>query len=115
MLMRTAITHTNVLRILSTILGAIGVLAGDVNITVDDSYPDPLTKNSIIYTGAWSVGQDCLESCFAQPDERGKVYNNSWHDNTRNIDTDSVDAASFNFTGMFCILPGQRRPTFIEI
>lgn len=104
-----------ILCILNTIPGEISVVAaGYINITVDDSYSDPFTKNSIIYTGDWHVGQDC-PGCFAQPDDRSQVYNNSWHDSTRKIEEDSVDVATFNFTGAFCTLPGQRRSTFIEI
>lgn len=70
-----------------------------VNVTVDDSYPDPFTNNSILYTGDWSAGQDC-PYCFAQPDDKSKVYNASWHDTTYdNKDRRPSGTAAFNFTG----------------
>ena len=102
-------THMTLL-ILDTLPRMIGVLSGGnlVNVTVDDSSPDPLTGNSISYSGNWSLGQFThCSSCLAQPDT-SKAHSGSWHNATYNGDEYSYNVnktgvATFNFTGKLSI------------
>ena len=81
------------------------VVATLVNITVDDSGPDPMTGARIMYapSDAWAFGQDCTE-CTARPDPV-QAFMQSWHDGTfnpvpgSNNDPNTVLTATFQFSG----------------
>lgn len=75
-----------------------------VNVTVDDLYPDPHTRQSIIFdNGNWNIGQHC-QQCAFQLDPI-QTYRGSWHDITfdpTHSDFNSTATATFSFTGTFC-------------
>ncbi|KAH8086598.1 hypothetical protein BXZ70DRAFT_899946 [Cristinia sonorae] len=78
-----------------------------VNITVDDSGPDPITGARIAYSpsDAWSFGQDCT-ACTARPDP-AQAFMRTWHDGTFNAvpgttnDPNVVLNATFSFESFF--------------
>ncbi|KAJ3575895.1 hypothetical protein NP233_g789 [Leucocoprinus birnbaumii] len=85
-----------------------------VNVTVDDSAPDPVTGRTISYApaGGWQTGNDC-NGCTAHP-SASSLYKGTWHDSTFNNETGSNDVpnqpllAHFTFNGtalyIFCVL-----------
>ncbi|KAF8995036.1 hypothetical protein BDQ17DRAFT_1430648 [Cyathus striatus] len=80
-----------------------------VNVTVDDTIPDPLTGLWITYTtGGWNRGP--CSNCDAKPDKKS-MNNMTWHDSTyypANSDQPATEPlnAMFNFHGnalyVFC-------------
>lgn len=73
-----------------------------VNVTVDDSAPDPHSGESIVYSpyNDWSIGQNC-STCLARPDA-SMIYDNSWHDHTYGSPLPSSNqfgSATFYFVG----------------
>ncbi|KAH9922999.1 hypothetical protein B0H21DRAFT_701362 [Amylocystis lapponica] len=79
------------------------------NVTVDDTYGDPLTGEMFVYapTAEWSIGQDC-SSCTAHVDAND-AYNGTWHDNSAFEATNNHPSnASISFNGtavyVYCIL-----------
>ncbi|OCH96619.1 hypothetical protein OBBRIDRAFT_718250 [Obba rivulosa] len=89
----------------------ITAISADQNVTVDDTFGDPITGEQFVYKPAsggsipaWNVGQDC-PGCFAQPDP-DQTYLHTWHDGTTGIMTPM--SASINFEGtalyVYCIL-----------
>ncbi|KAF8988779.1 hypothetical protein BDQ17DRAFT_1179908, partial [Cyathus striatus] len=95
--------------------------AAIVNVTVDDTNPDPLTGVRITYlpeTG-WNNGPTCT-TCSATPDGR-QMYANTWHDSTFSPGTIAAPPtgpqnASFTFSGtaiyVFCALALASTSTF---
>lgn len=78
--------------------------AGLVNITVDDTDPDPLTGNVFTYlpSGRWNQGNDC-SMCTAKPSS-SLAHNGTWHDTTYKANTSSyneVTKAAFDFNGEY--------------
>ncbi|KAF9008314.1 hypothetical protein BDQ17DRAFT_1237124 [Cyathus striatus] len=84
-----------------------------VNVTVDDSLPDPLTGQLITYhpTTLWNVGQNCT-SCTAVLDG-ASMYDRTWHDGTyypadSNLPPSGPSNLTFLFNGtaiyVFCAL-----------
>lgn len=71
-----------------------------VNVTVDDTYPDPRTGAVWNYVPPddWNVGQNC-SGCYAQLDKT-LVMNGSWHDSTFG---GSPAYAKLDFTGTYFI------------
>lgn len=56
-------------------------LAVLVNNTVDDTFADPRTGDTVIYTpeGAWSEGSANCARCIAHPSEQS-LYRGTWHE-----------------------------------
>lgn len=90
------------------------VLSVLVNVTIDDTFGDPLTGNHIDYSPltSWNIGANC-DGCTTAPDP-SQVYNHTWHDGTFNRNAGSnpspnaVLLASVPFFGnavyVYCIL-----------
>lgn len=77
-----------------------------VNITVDDTNPDPLTGNTFVYSpqNLWNIGNGCA-SCTAKPNP-AQAFDATWHDATFDLSvpaTAEVQTATFQFNGE-CIL-----------
>ena len=71
-----------------------------VNITVDDTLPDPLTGNTFQYApiDQWSLGNDC-STCLARPDP-SFAKDGTWHDTTYlSTSTDEPQTAQIQFNG----------------
>lgn len=71
-----------------------------VNVTVDDSAPDPEMGGSISYAGAWNTGRGC-SICRAHPNS-SRAYQHTWRDTTydpRDTKNSQPDKAFFNFNG----------------
>ena len=75
-----------------------------MNITVDDSNPDPVTGNTFLYSpqGYWHVGSNCSE-CAAQLNP-SQIYESTWHDatyleNGPLVEERVVQTALFQFDG----------------
>ena len=67
-----------------------------VNITVDDTLPDPLTGNTFQYAPAdrWNVGNNC-SACSARPDPFS-TNAGTWHDasySSTAVDEDEMETA----------------------
>ncbi|EMD41686.1 hypothetical protein CERSUDRAFT_102093 [Gelatoporia subvermispora B] len=85
-------------------------VSADQNVTVDDTFGDPITGEQFVYsptTGSdsiWNVGQTCT-GCLAQPDP-SQTYNNSWHDGTTGVMTPMSASLSFEGTALYvyCII-----------
>ena len=77
------------------------LLAGLLNVTVDDASPDPRTGAKISYGGAWVDGQDCL-GCLNIPDA-ARIHNSTWHNSTMTKSSTATTFASFHFTGASAI------------
>ena len=80
-----------------------------VNITVDDTNPDPVTGSTFTYSpaGAWHQGNNC-SVCFRKQDP-SQTLDGTWHDTTYTADQtglDEVQVALFQFTGTFRELLG---------
>ncbi|THU86360.1 hypothetical protein K435DRAFT_683821 [Dendrothele bispora CBS 962.96] len=84
-----------------------------VNKTIDDTYGDG-QGNFIQYlpVGAWNNGPEC-NGCSAKPDDKSKVYSESWHDGDFSTNPDHTFAnqiltatAMFNGSAIyvFCVL-----------
>ncbi|KAF8898337.1 hypothetical protein BD779DRAFT_1467 [Infundibulicybe gibba] len=85
-----------------------------VNVTIDDTVPDPLTGNKINYepSTAWNSGENC-QACTAHPDQ-SMLSSGTWHDSTFNAlpgsnnfpNTTLHASAAFNGTAVyvFCAL-----------
>jgi len=74
------------------------VCARSVNITIDDTYGDPVTGAQFTYAGGWNVGPTCT-SCTARPDP-SQVYNGTWHDGTFFPSEENAPlSATVSFTG----------------
>lgn len=92
-----------ILSILYTVSSYIGLSATSlVNITVDDTNPDPLTGNVFTYSPAdrWNQGNGCA-LCTAQP-SASLAHDGTWHDATyraNNTAQNEVTTASFDFNG----------------
>lgn len=69
-----------------------------VNITVDDTLPNPDTNERLNYTSIWQVGRTCA-GCTSRPSPT-LAYLGSWHEviNTSAL-SPSVATASFSFNG----------------
>jgi len=85
------------------------VFAGSVNITIDDTYGDPVTGAQFTYSPAdeWTAGQTCT-SCTARPDP-SEAYNGTWHDTSFFPSEETTPTnASISFKGtavyVYCIL-----------
>ena len=81
------------------------VVAGLVNVTVDDTDPDPLTGNIVLYSpeGRWNVGNSCT-SCLVTLDP-AETLNETWHEavfDPATSGTDEVQTASLLFNGEQC-------------
>ncbi len=85
--------------LLLTLSGTDGLL---VNITVDDTIPDPLTGNTFQYApdGRWNTGGSC-PTCQATPDP-SSVRDGTWHDATyapSDPSRDEPQTAQIQFNG----------------
>ncbi|KLO13096.1 hypothetical protein SCHPADRAFT_382997 [Schizopora paradoxa] len=79
-----------------------------VNVSVDDSFPDPLTGNSIQYfpsvggtvaSGNWQIGQTCKNACSADLDP-SDLFNGTYHYGEANENSGSApQSASLVFSG----------------
>ncbi|KLO06179.1 hypothetical protein SCHPADRAFT_697871 [Schizopora paradoxa] len=84
-----------------------------MNVSIDDSSPDPLTGARITYgflnqvttagTG-WNVGQNC-STCLAQPDP-SQTFDRTWHDASTQVVGDNIPFASVSFTGVAIYVVG---------
>ena len=80
------------------------VLATLVNVTIDDTFGDPVTGNQFSYapSGAWQPGFSCT-GCTARPDP-SQVSNDTWHEGTFNpagtTGSDQLLSAAVSFEGM---------------
>ncbi|KAJ3556410.1 hypothetical protein NM688_g2044 [Phlebia brevispora] len=88
--------------LLLLLLPSLFVEAVSVNVTVDDTIPDPVTGATFTYapTGRWNVGNNCT-GCLAQPDP-SLVYDGTWHDATYSrteIGKDETQTAQISFNG----------------
>lgn len=71
-----------------------------INVTVDDSYPDPRTGAvwSYVPPEGWNVGQNC-SACYAQLDKT-RLMNETWHDSTTLANSgDVLTYAKLDFAG----------------
>lgn len=75
------------------------------NISVDDSFPDPLTGRSILYSpgvggtvasGNWQDGQSCTCADTVDP---SKAYNGTWRYSEANIIRGVQQSATLFFSG----------------
>lgn len=70
--------------ILAWFVSGVSILshAALVNVTIDDTLPDPMTGRTISYqpAEAWNSGADC-KRCTARPDP-SMVYSRTSHDST---------------------------------
>lgn len=78
-----------------------------INITVDDTNPDPLTGNIFTYSpdGSWNQGNNCTP-CFRKLDAT-LTFDGTWHDTTYDSSQaglSEVQTALFKFTGTFSVL-----------
>ncbi|RDX56297.1 hypothetical protein OH76DRAFT_1318572, partial [Lentinus brumalis] len=85
-----------------------------VNVTIDDTFGDPITRAQIVYDppGVWKVGQSCTD-CTAQPD-RSQLTNGTWHDGTFSAavengdDSNQLLTAAVTFEGVavyvYCVV-----------
>ena len=104
--MRRAITGIDVAFVVAVLLPkATRAAAEQVNVTVDDSAPDPYTGMNITYTPAkyWNEGQHCSR-CSAKPDA-SYTHGSTWHDTTYDpripLLGKPITNATFNFIGMW--------------
>ncbi|KAF7797151.1 hypothetical protein EIP86_008343 [Pleurotus ostreatoroseus] len=84
-----------------------------VNITVDDTNPDPITNNVFTYSpaGAWNQGNNC-SVCFRKLDP-SQTYDGTWHDTTyaaSQTGLDEVQVALLQFTGSAIYVYGIETP-----
>ena len=80
------------------------VLGNLINVTVDDTKPDPLTGASSVYVpeGSWSQGNGCTV-CAAKPDA-SQALDAIWHDITYTVPASSqTQTATLQFNGTFAI------------
>ncbi|EJD06284.1 uncharacterized protein FOMMEDRAFT_166512 [Fomitiporia mediterranea MF3/22] len=65
-----------------------------VNVTIDDTYGDPITGNQIVYSpsSAWQQGNGC-GPCTAKPSPSSNAWMGTWHDATFNPNDTSVNNA----------------------
>ncbi|KLO13084.1 hypothetical protein SCHPADRAFT_928764, partial [Schizopora paradoxa] len=79
-----------------------------MNLSIDDSSPDPLTGTRLIYecldltnskVHGWNVGQDCGSGCSAHPDP-SQVFEGTWHDASTRENGVNSPIASTSFTGV---------------
>lgn len=76
------------------------------NVTVDDSFPDPVTGTSIVYSPAtsWFAGGSDCSNCTARLDPN-QANRGTWHENAffpiweGNIPAEVVSTATFQFQG----------------
>ncbi|CAL1696644.1 unnamed protein product [Somion occarium] len=70
-----------------------------VNVTVDDSGPDPITGTQIVYAppNTWSIGSNC-SGCVAHPDPNA-VFDRTWHEGTFSPGASNILTATFTFQG----------------
>lgn len=71
-----------------------------VNVTIDDTIPDPNTGETWTYApadGDWR-GSDGCTVCLAQPN-RSLTVDQTWHDATFDVKTSEVQTASVRFNG----------------
>lgn len=73
-----------------------------MNITVDDTDPDPLTGNIFTYSppGHWNNGNGCI-MCTAKPSP-ASALDGTWHDATYKPSSpveNEVTLANFDFNG----------------
>ena len=73
--------------------------ARQVNTTVDDSNPDPITGNTFSYSplGDWNIGNLC-SSCTARLDPAETLYG-TWHDATYHEEDGNYCGINLEFTG----------------
>ncbi|EMD35836.1 hypothetical protein CERSUDRAFT_96059 [Gelatoporia subvermispora B] len=98
----------------SIILGAVSLqhfdlaLAAVRNISIDDTFGDPVTGEHFVYTPPdfWNVGQDC-SSCQAHPDA-AQAFGGTWHDASSGFGPGNTRNATVAFNGtslyVYCIL-----------
>ncbi|PSS37172.1 hypothetical protein PHLCEN_2v1045 [Hermanssonia centrifuga] len=89
------------------------VSADLVNITVDDTNPDPLTGAIFEYSpSGWNIGPTC-HKCVARPNQQD-AYDGTWHDATSR---DSPQTASLEFNGsaadILFLIDGQVLGSFV--
>ncbi|KLO13086.1 hypothetical protein SCHPADRAFT_940658 [Schizopora paradoxa] len=80
-------------------------MTSSLNISVDDSLPDPLsgfqilygTTNKTITSGTGWNTQDCV-GCLAKPDP-SRAFNGTWHDASSRVSQEYLSQASFFFVG----------------
>ena len=73
------------------------VLSVLINVTIDDTFADPLTGYHFDYSPAtsWSIGANC-DGCSALPDS-SQVYDKTWHTGTFVSSQESI-----SFAPSFC-------------
>ncbi|KAH9891100.1 hypothetical protein C8Q73DRAFT_651697 [Cubamyces lactineus] len=80
-------------------LATISASAALVNVTIDDTYGDPINGAQVTYEplDAWNVGQSCT-ACTAHPDPT-LAHNGTWHDGTVQAGSTQLLTAMTRFEG----------------